>query len=66
MGETGQKNFWNKISLIRFASHTVYYLREYLAKTHITTGLLYACHVLKKFGLNSLQLVFLIVISGGI
>lgn len=25
-----------------------------------------ACHVLKKFGLNSLQLVFLIVISGGV
>lgn len=57
MGETGQKNFWNEISLIRFASRPVYYLREYAAKTHITTSLLYARHVLKKFGLNSLQLV---------
>ena len=31
MGETGQKNFWNEISLIRFASRPVYYLREYAA-----------------------------------
>lgn len=58
-GHWGEKNFWNKSRHIRFASHTVYHLREHAAKTHITTGLLYCLPRFEKIRFKQLTVSFL-------
>ena len=44
---------------MRFASQTVYYLREHAAKTHSTTGLLYRLPRFEKIRFKQLTVSFL-------